>query len=163
MERGEAREFRFSGYWRDVGTVEAYWSAHMDFLPPRPDFEFFDHAWPMLTSHQTPGASRIRRGAEVADTLISGGSDIAGTVRRSVVGRRAVVEKGAVVSQSVILPGAVVRSGASVSRAVVDSDATIGPDCTIGSARGRIALVGHGVTVRKGTTIGAGGRYPTRD
>ena len=160
VEAGEAREYRYTDYWRDLGTVEAYWSAHMEFLPPRPAFDFLDPSWPIVSSHEARDAARILRGAQIADALVDGGAEVAGSVERSVIGRDAVIEKGAVVRNAVILPGARVRAGAEVRRAVVDSGATIGRDCRIGSVRGRIALVGHGATVRKGTTIGAGGRYP---
>lgn len=162
VEAGQAREFRFRDYWRDLGTVEAYWSAHMDFLPPRPAFDFLEESWPMISSSQTPDAARLLRGAEVADALITGGAQVAGSVTGSVIGRGAVVEKGAVVKDSVVLPRSVIRAGAEVRRAVIDTDSTIGRDCRIGAARGDIALVGHGVTVRKATTLGAGGRYPKR-
>ena len=163
VEAGEAHDFRFDGYWRDLGTVEAYWSAHMDFLPPKPDFEFFDTSWPMRSSTETRGAARLLRGADVADSLISGGAAVAGTVRRSVIGRGAVVERGADVSQSVILPGAVVRAGCTLGRAIVDTDTVVGRNSRVGSRNGRVALIGHQLSVPSGTVIKAGGRYPDAD
>ena len=160
VEQGSAREYRFDGFWRDLGTVDAYWQAHMDFLPPRPKFAFADPEWPMISSRLTPAVVSIGRGAELTDVLIGGGAELAGQVSASVIGRGAVVEKGAVVERSVILPGSVIRSGAVVRRAVVDTETTIGRNAQIGAARGSIALVGHRRRVPAGRRIGAGGRYP---
>ena len=163
VEQGSAREHRFDGYWRDLGTVDAYWRAHMEFLPPRPEFDFTDPDWPMVSSRRTPAAITIRRGADLSDVLIGGGADLGGRVRKSVIGRGVVVEKGAIVERSVIMPDAIIRSGAVVRRAIVDTETTIGRGVQIGSERGRIALIGPRQGVRGGTTIGAGGRYPASD
>ncbi|MFP5334113.1 MAG: glucose-1-phosphate adenylyltransferase family protein [Actinomycetes bacterium] len=160
---GEAREHRFTGYWRDVGTVDAYWESHMDLLQPAPAFVLDDPDWPVLTTGARQPPARLRRGAHVADSLLAGGSDVAGTVDRSVLSSGVVVEKGAVVRRSVLLPGAVVRAGAIVERAVVDSGVRVGRDCRVGGPRGEVALVGHRVTLRKGTVVPPGGRRPDVD
>ena len=121
VSAGGAREARFEGYWRDVGTVDAYWESHMDLLrrvaadrPRRPG---------LADPDPRRAAARLRprvRGAAIEDSLVAPAARVAGTVSRSVVGRGAVVEEGAVVRESVLLPGAVVRAGARVERAVLD-------------------------------------------
>ena len=65
VEQGSAREYRFDGFWRDLGTVDAYWQAHMDFLPPRPKFAFADPelADDQLSADPGGGLDRPRRGA----------------------------------------------------------------------------------------------------
>jgi glucose-1-phosphate adenylyltransferase len=154
---GGVREERLEGYWRDVGTVGAYWEAHMDLLDPEPPLDLDDRAWPILTKAPTTRASaQVRRGAEVADSLLGPGATVAGAVERSVVGREAVVEAGATVRESVLLPGAVVRSGATVVRAVVDDEVDV--RAGVGEAGGEIALAGCGATVDQ--DVPAGGRYP---
>ncbi|MFZ5872126.1 MAG: glucose-1-phosphate adenylyltransferase family protein, partial [Actinomycetota bacterium] len=60
---GQAREHRFAGYWRDVGTVDAYWESHMDLLAPRPLFRLDDPDWPVLTAGARTPPARVRRGA----------------------------------------------------------------------------------------------------
>jgi glucose-1-phosphate adenylyltransferase len=160
VEQGTAREYRFDGFWRDLGTVDAFWAAHMDFLPPRPKFSFSDLDWPMVSSKLTPATITLGAGAEVSDVLVGGGAELHGRISRSVIGRGVRIEKGAVVDRSVIMPGAVVRSGAVIRHAVVDTETTIGRDAHVGDDGGPIALVGHGRRVRAGTTVDAGGRYP---
>src|SRR6185437_12528039 len=126
VEAGGVRESRFGGYWRDVGTVDAYWASHMDLLEDEPALDLDDRDWPILTKAPTTRASAaVRRGAEVSDSLLGPGATVAGTVERSVVGREAVVEAGAVVRESVLLPGAVVRAGATVVREVLDDQVDV--------------------------------------
>src|SRR5918998_171400 len=160
---GGVREHRFEGYWRDVGTVDSYFEAHMDLLPDRSRFQLDDPDWPILSSMDEPGGTRIRRGAKLENVLIGGGADIAGTVRNSVVGQGATIEPGASVSHSVVLPGAVVGRNAAVSRTVLDAGARVGRNSTVGRPRGRIALVGRDEQLRAGTDLAAGGRVPAAD
>ena len=109
---GGARESRFDGYWRDVGTVDAYWESHMDLLGEEPPIDLDDPDWPILTHEALLRASaRVFDGAAIEDSLVAPAARVAGSVSRSVVGRGAVVEEGAVVRESVLLPGAVVRVG----------------------------------------------------
>ncbi len=157
VDGGQAREARFDGYWRDVGTVDAYWECHMDLLGDTPPIDLDAPGWPVLT-HATGrrAAVRVRPGARIEGSLLGPASVVAGSVERSVIGRGAVVEDGATVREAVILPGVVVRAGASVVRAVVDDEVEIAAD--VGEAGGEIALVGMRERVTE--PIPAGGRFP---
>jgi glucose-1-phosphate adenylyltransferase len=161
VEDGGAREARFEGYWRDVGTVDAYWEGHQDLLGDEPPVDLDDPDWPVLTQATLLRASALVRGADIEESLIAPAARVAGRVERSVIGRGAVVEKGAVVRESVLLPGAVVRSGATVVRAVLDDAVEIHPDVTVGGEGGDIALVGLRASVR--ADVPPGGRYPEVD
>ena len=159
VDGGTARESRFEAYWRDVGTIDAYFDAHMDLLDEESPIVLDDPAWPILTKAPTRRASaRLRRGAEVADALVGPTADVSGTVERSVIGRGCVIEPGAVVRDAVLLEGVVVRSGARVVRAIVDEDVEVGADATVGEPDGELALVGE--DVGRGASVGAGGRHP---
>jgi glucose-1-phosphate adenylyltransferase len=161
---GEARESRFDGYWRDVGTVDAYWQGHQDLLADPPPIDLDDPGWPVLTPSAVQSASaHMERGAAIEESLVGPAARVAGTVERSVVGRGAVVEAGAVVRESVLLPGAVVRSGARVVRAVLDDAVEIGRDASVGADDGEIALVGLRASLAAGAAIGAGERFPEVD
>src|SRR3954447_9874056 len=131
----EVRASHFDGYWRDVGTVDAYFAAHMDLLGDEPPFDLDDPAWPILTKAPVKRSSaRLRRGAEVEDALVGPTADVAGRVARSVLGRGCVIEPGAIVEDAVLLEGVVVRSGARVVRAVIDEDVEVGAEATVGEA-----------------------------
>src|SRR4051795_5612784 len=100
---GLARAHPLPGYWRDVGTIPAYWEAHQDFLSAEPPFDLDDPHWPVHTRGGRHSAARILAGAEVDASLISGGTRVAGSVRGSVLSPGAVVESGATVVDSVLL------------------------------------------------------------
>jgi glucose-1-phosphate adenylyltransferase len=160
VEAGAAREHRLEGYWRDVGTVDAYWESHMDLLGGEPPIDLDDPDWPILT-HAALLRAPARVSGDIEASLVAPAARVAGEVSRSVVSRGAVVEEGAVVHESVLLPGAVVRSGARVTRAVLDDAVEIGRDVAVGEDGGEIALVGLRASVS--AAIPAGGRFPEVD
>src|SRR3954463_1987443 len=105
VDAGRAREHRFDGFWRDVGTVPAYWECHQELLSADPPIDLDDPAWPILTHAPSHRASaRVLDGARASASLLGPAARVAGTVKRSVVGRGAVVEAGAVVRESLLLP-----------------------------------------------------------
>jgi glucose-1-phosphate adenylyltransferase len=154
---GGAREHRFEGYWRDLGTVDSYHDAHLDLVGPEPPFDPGDPHWPLHTKGGAAPAARLRTGAVVEDALLSAGADVAGTVRRSVLSRGATVEAGAQVVESVLLEDVVVRAGARVVRAVLDRGSAVAGGVKVGGD-GHVALVGAGEQVTE--DLPAGGRLP---
>ena len=159
VRAGNAREHRFDGFWRDVGTVEAYWECHMELLADPPPIDLDDPDWPVLTHAAARRAStRVLTGATLEQSLLAAAATVGGTVERSVVGRGATVEPGATVRDSLILPRAIVREGATVTRAIVDDGVEIRGGVTVGAEDGDIALVGLKATVTE--DVPAGGRLP---
>jgi glucose-1-phosphate adenylyltransferase len=156
---GKARAHRFEGYWRDVGTVESYWQAHQDFLSPEPPIDLDELSWPVHTRGGRHSAARVLEGSTVEQSLLSGGTRVAGAVRGSVLSPGVVVEAGATVVDSVLLPGVRVRAGATVTRAVLDDNVDVGEGATVGGD-GDITLVGRESRVDDGASIPAGGRFP---
>ena len=156
---GLARAHALRGYWRDVGTVPAYWEAQRDFLSPEPPIDLDDPAWPVHTRGGRHSAARLLAGAQVDGSLISGGTRVAGSVRGSVLSPGVVVEEGATVLDSVLLPGVRVRSGATVTRAVLDDLVEVREGAAVGGD-GDITLVGRRARVDRGTEVKAGARLP---
>ena len=164
VDAGAARAHAFGGYWRDVGTVEAYWTCHQELLEDPPPIDLDDQDWPVLTHAAARRASaRVLPGAEVERSLLAPAATVAGTVESSVIGRGALVERGAVVRDSVLMPGTVVRAGATVARAILDDHVEVCGDATVGEQDGDIALVGLKATVAAGEAIAAGARFPETD
>ena len=162
VEDGRVRAHRFDGYWRDVGTIDAFHAAHMEQLEDPPPIDLDDPAWPVLTHAAARRATaRVLAGASVEQSMLAAAATVGGTVERSVIGRGALVEEGAVVRDSVVLPGAVVRSGATVERAILDDLVEVSSGVTVGKAGGEIALVGLRAHVEK--NLPAGARFPDVD
>jgi len=107
-------------YWRDVGTLEAYWQAHMDMLGSAPLFDLRNEAWPILSdTFDGPTASFAR--ATIEDSLVGQGSLVTdATIRRSVIGRNVHIEHGAEIDECVILDGARIGSKARLRRVIAD-------------------------------------------
>jgi glucose-1-phosphate adenylyltransferase len=156
---GLARAYPLAGYWRDVGTVEAYWQAHRDFLAEEPPIDLDERSWPVHTRGGRHSAARVLDGAVVDGSLISGGTRVAGQVSGSVLAPGVVVEAGATVVDSVLLPGVRVRAGATVTRAVLDDNVVVGERATVGGD-GDITLVGRQAQVEDGADLPAGARLP---
>jgi glucose-1-phosphate adenylyltransferase len=159
---GLARAYPLAGYWRDVGTVPAYWAAHRDLLAEEPPIDLDDPSWPVHSRGGRHSAARILPGAVVDGSLVSGGTRVAGEVRGSVLSPGVVIEKGATVLDSVLLPGARVRSGATVVRAVLDDRVEVGREATVGGD-GEITLVGRQARVADGARLAPGTRLPEPD
>jgi glucose-1-phosphate adenylyltransferase len=156
---GLARAHPLKGYWRDVGTIPAYWEAHRDFLAAEPPIDLDDPAWPVHTRGGRHSAARLLPGAVVDGSLVSGGTRVAGEVRGSVLSPGVVVEDGATVVDSVLLPGVRVRSGATVTRAVLDDRVEVGEGASVGGD-GDITLVGRQARVEPGSHVRSGARLP---
>jgi glucose-1-phosphate adenylyltransferase len=120
------------GYWRDVGTIEAYWKANMDLLGARPALNLDNPRWPILASPLASPAVRILDGT-VEDVLLGEGSIVRGaTVRRSVIGQGVELEQGAVIQDSIIMDNTTVGRGARVARTIIDRFNVIEPGAVIG-------------------------------
>jgi glucose-1-phosphate adenylyltransferase len=159
VEQGGAREHRLDGYWRDLGTVEAYWSAHLELVGPEPGFEPGRADWPLVTDAGRFGPASVLDGAGVVDSLLSPGCRVAGSVRRSVLSPGVVVEAGATVIDSVLLHDVVVRRGAVVRRSVLDVGVEVAAGVRVGG-NGDVALVSGAEQVTE--DVPPGGRVPDR-
>jgi glucose-1-phosphate adenylyltransferase len=153
---GRAREYRLDGYWRDVGTVESYWRAHMDLLEREPGLVLDDPAWPLRTYASQRLPVRVEGTARIDGSLISPGCRIAGRVERSVLGPGVIVEEGAEVRDSVLLDEVVVSAGAKVERAILDSEVRVGKGASVGEKDGDLALAGRRVEIAPGARIPQG-------
>ncbi len=108
------------GYWRDVGTIAAYWQANMDLLGATPRLNLDNPQWPILTSAFPGPSARVIEG-QVDDVLIGEGSRIEGAVvRHSIIGRGVRVEPGATIDESLVMDHTIVQAGARLRRAIVD-------------------------------------------
>ena len=107
-------------YWRDVGTLEAYWEANMDILGESPLFDLCNTRWPILTdNYDGPPSSLIR--AHLDRCVVGQGSRIIeADIKRSVIGRDITIEHGASLDECIILDGAVIGAKSRLRRVIVD-------------------------------------------
>jgi glucose-1-phosphate adenylyltransferase len=126
-----------TGYWRDVGTIESYWQAHMDLLSEDAPFSLYNRQWQLHTFYPPlPPATVLDSDEHKVDTnncMISAGSYIRGAkVYKSVLGFRTNVDHGTTISESVILGDVKIGAGCSIRRAIIDKNVHIAPGTIIG-------------------------------
>jgi glucose-1-phosphate adenylyltransferase len=151
-------------YWRDVGTIDAYWEANLDLVQVTPDLNLYDEAWPIWTyQEQLPPAKFVfdddgRRGIAI-DSLVSGGCIVSGaTIRRSLLFSRVRVHSYCTIEDSVILGSVDLARGATVRRAVIDKHCHISEGMRIGvdpeEDRRRFHVTPNGVTLVTAEMLG---------
>jgi glucose-1-phosphate adenylyltransferase len=124
-------------YWRDVGTIDAYWDANIDLTATNPELNLYDRLWPVWTYQaQLPPAKFVhnqedRRGMAI-ESMVSGGCIVSGYVFRSVLFSSVRVHSYAKVNWSVLLPDVQVGRGAILNRVVVDRGCSIPDGLVIG-------------------------------
>jgi glucose-1-phosphate adenylyltransferase len=123
---------RFHGYWRDVGTIEAYFEANMDLLEDVPELNLYDPDSEVRTRIMANPPVKVGRRAQISRSLLSVGAIVNGEVDHSVLSPGVYVEEGAIVRDSIIFDGVHIKSGAIVEKAVLDKEVTIGTDCHVG-------------------------------
>ena len=150
----------FGGYWIDVGTIDAYWEAHMDLLGTPPSLNLSDRTWIIHTRSEERPPVQIQRGAIVRDSLISEGAVIAegALVERSVLSPGVIVGPNAIVRESILLNDTCVEAGAVIERAIIDKIAIVGHNARVGCL-GQvgdlgITCVGKNSHIPAGFTIG---------
>ncbi len=124
-------------YWRDVGTVDAFWAANLDLASPSPALDMYDPRWPIWTYQQQLAPAKFvdadGQHGSATDSLVSGGC----------------IVSGATVRHSVLFSGVHVRSRARVNQCVVLPDVDIGPGCQLDRV-----VIDRGCAVPAGTSIG---------
>ena len=124
-------------YWRDAGTVDAYWEANVDLTATLPALNLYDRNWPIWTYQaQLPPAKFVHnqkdRCGMAIESTVSGGCIVSGHVFRSVLFSSVRVHSYAKVNWSVLLPGVQVGQGAVLTRLIVDRGCTIPDGLVIG-------------------------------
>ncbi|MBA3060519.1 MAG: glucose-1-phosphate adenylyltransferase [Nitrospirae bacterium] len=120
------------GYWRDVGTISAYFDAHMDMLGDSPLFEVDNRLWPIHPSGYEGPAVRILRG-DIRNSMIAEGTVIRkARIRDSVIRSGVVIEDNVSIEDSIIMDHAVIKKGSSIRRAIVDKQNIINEGDQIG-------------------------------
>jgi len=157
--------YPYDSYWVDVGTVFAYWEAHMELLSDAPPLDLLDRDWIIHTRSEERPPANIRTGATVSHSLITDGCVIEGSVEYSVLSPGVHVERGAVVRHSIVMTDSVIEAGSVVDRCIVDKQVKVGQGAhlgwgkdysinTLGDLSTGITLVGKNAQVPPGLRVG---------
>ena len=126
-------EERDEGYWRDVGTIDAYYDAHMDLVAVHPIFNLYNQQWPIYTYHPQLPPAKFVEGGIAQESMVGAGVIVAGaTVRHSVISPNVRLAAGAYVEGSVLMDGVQIGRGAVVRRAILDKNVVVPEGAHIG-------------------------------
>jgi len=167
ITQGRVFGFELKGYWRDVGTIDAYWQANMDLLIDNPELDLYDAVTAVRTRHANLPPAKIGARARVARSLLNAGDIVHGHVDHSVISPDVYIEEEAVVRNSVVFDGCRIERGAIIERAILDKDVVVGENCIIGAGddlrpnqerpdilSSGISILGKRVRLPRGLTIG---------
>ncbi|RUA06366.1 MAG: glucose-1-phosphate adenylyltransferase [Fusobacteria bacterium] len=115
----------FNGYWKDVGTINSLWEAHMDLLDENNDLDLNTKGWKVFTSGEPKGAAYFGENSVVENSMVVDGCEVYGTVENSVLFPGVVVEEGAVVKNTVLFPNVKIKSGVNLDRLIVGENTEI--------------------------------------
>ncbi|MFN6121810.1 MAG: glucose-1-phosphate adenylyltransferase [Actinomycetes bacterium] len=152
---GQAEHER--GYWRDVGSLDAYYEANMDLLAPVPPFSLYNKEWPVYSLQLPLPPAKLGHGwggedARVVNSLLCAGSIVSGgAVDRSILSPDVFVDSAADVSESILFPGVTVGHRARIRRCVIDKNVQVPPRYEIGfdpvADRERFTVSDRGIVV----------------
>ncbi len=149
--------YPFDGYWRDVGTVQAYWDANMDLLDPSSGID--PGSWRTMTniSAREPAFDRppvlVSSGARVVRSILSPGCTVEGHVENCVLSPGVAVERGAFVRDSIIMHDCRIGEGARVERCIFDKEVVVGAHTTVGIGDPKTVNRTHPEHLYSGLTI----------
>ncbi|SDI16842.1 glucose-1-phosphate adenylyltransferase [Halanaerobium congolense] len=152
--------YTFKDYWKDVGTVESYWQAHMDLLGENPELDLQDRNWIIYSVNPNRPPQYLSEDAVVDNSMINKGTQIMGTVKNSVLFFGVKVARDAVVEDSVILPNTRISSGAKIKNSIVGRNVIIEKDSQIGLENEdqdlKITVIGDDEVIPEASNIKAG-------
>jgi glucose-1-phosphate adenylyltransferase len=152
---------RDKGYWRDVGSIDSYFEAHMDLVSPLPIFNLYNRQWPILTNPPSLPPAKFSERGIAFDSVVGAGSIISGgELRRTVASYDVYAGRDSVVENSVLMPSVKIGENAKIKNAILDKNVVVEPGASIGFdierdrerftvSQGGIIVIGKGVTVTR--------------
>jgi glucose-1-phosphate adenylyltransferase len=170
LKRKKVYGFEFRGYWRDVGTIDAYWNANMDMLRKNSGLTIED--WRIKTNLSVKGeigdrpSAYFGRRSTIRNSLIARGCVIEGTVQNSILSPGVKISQNTTVSDSIIFHDTIIHQGSVIEKCIIDKSVTIKENVRIGEGRSvpnkkfphhlstGITIVGKGAIIGSRMTIG---------
>ena len=158
--------YEFEGFWKDVGTLEAYWEANMELIDIVPEFNLYEPYWKIYTKNEMQPPQFLGEKAVVETTILGDGTEIFGEVYNSVVGSNVFIEEGCVVKNSIIMSNTTIKKNCQLDRVIVSEETVIEEGVFIGGGElqeneewpkiydSGLTVIGEKTNIPSGVTIG---------
>jgi glucose-1-phosphate adenylyltransferase len=151
--------YPFSGYWKDVGTIDSLWEANMDLLGENPKFDLFDKMWKIYSRNEAYPPQFICEGSKIENSLLTVGCYIEGYVKNSLLSQNVQIGKNAKVIDSVLFDNVIVEEGATIEYSIVAENVVVKKQAKIGESKqkaNKITVIGSDVTILEDYKVAAG-------
>lgn len=146
--------YPFSGYWKDVGTIESLWEANMDLLSAHPQFDLFSQDWKIYSRNDAHPPQYIAPSAKTNNSVVTDGGFIEGTVINSLLSNNVRVGKNAIIRDSIIFANTIIEEGAIINKTIIDEDTLIKAKIKIGGSD-KITVIASNLTINADVECGA--------
>ena len=134
--------YPFEGYWRDVGTIQSFWDAHMDLLSENNDLDLFDKNWRINTRQGIYTPSYFEIGSKIKNSLIDKGCLVEGEIDHSVIFSGVKVGKNSKIVDSIIMADTEIGDNVTIRKAIIANDVKVADNVVIGDGK-EIAVIGE--------------------
>ena len=158
--------YKFSGYWKDVGTIQAFWESNMDLVKRVPEFNLYDPEWKIYTLNPVKPPHYVAPSGSIKTSVIAEGCMVYGTVRNSVLFPGVIVERDTLIENSIVMSNTHIGEGCVLDHCIIGESATVGARASIGKGEevpnadrpsiynSGITVVGERAEIPEGTVIG---------
>ena len=158
--------YKFVGYWKDVGTIQAFWESNMDLVKRVPEFNLYDPEWKIYTPNPVKPPHYVSATGSVKTSIVAEGCMIYGKVRNSVLFPGVTVEEGACIENSIIMSNSHIHKNCRLEQCILGENVTVGDNVSIGIGENipnelkpgiynsGISVVGERANIPEGVTIG---------
>ena len=124
--------YEFTGYWKDVGTLNSYWEANMELIDIVPEFNLYEEYWKIYTSSEIQPPQYLSENSVVERSIIGEGTNIFGKVYNSVIGCGVTVGKDTVIRDSILMNRTQVGDNCQLNKAIIAEDVVVGSNVNLG-------------------------------
>ena len=135
--------YQFSGYWKDVGTIDSLWAANMEFLDGSDGLNLHDRSWRIYSKNPIAPPQVITENAQVSNSMIVDGCYVDGVIEHSILSTNVDVQRNSRIVDSVIMPGVKIGKNVVIKRAIIGENAQIGDGAVIEGNEDKIEVVGN--------------------
>ncbi|MEG0570741.1 MAG: glucose-1-phosphate adenylyltransferase [Oscillospiraceae bacterium] len=147
--------YLFSGYWKDVGTIESLWESNMDLLSDNPKIKLNEENHKIFGKNLSNPPQYVGKDAKLNNSIVGDGCVIMGEIENSIIFPSVLVQKGAVIKDSIIMQGTKICEGAKIYKTIIDEHATIGKNALIGG-NDKITVIGTELKIQDGAVVAEG-------